>query len=264
LDKEQKPDIIVLLEWRDNRVGNDIRGRLKEFRLSTAVAVNGLARSNGVLIAAKTSFDDLRITPKASDKGELLLATFPAGLRLLAAYFPQKTAKSPFFQICVDEALKNDQTPFLLVGDLNTGRNDLDRQATGSRFHCAKMFEALVDQAKLVDLWRDEARTKLQKWTWESRKRNEFRVDHAFGNKPFLERYPRINCVYDHSPRIIKITDHSATEHLDDLVNLSATRVADHMLKAKSAHVVERFTRVRANIDPFLANSRRFICERAR
>ena len=39
---------------------------------------------------------------------------------------------------------------------------------------------------------------------------NGFRIDHAFGNRPFIERFGPIRCHYDHSPRAMKITDHSA------------------------------------------------------
>jgi exonuclease III len=205
-----KPDAAIFLEWRDNEIGKVIKRHVEKCGFMTANANSHTPRSNGVLFAAKTFFDYACVTPEGSDKGELLLVSFP-GLRLLAAYFPQKAAKSLFFQACQAESEKYDQMPFLLLGDLNTGRNDLDRQATGSRFHCATMFEALVDQSKLVDLWRDTNRDKLQEWTWESPgKCNGFRVDHAFANKPFMDRFGPIECYYDHEPRKSKITDHSA------------------------------------------------------
>jgi exonuclease III len=143
------PDVVALLEWRNNPIGKDIKRRLEGSGLSIAIGAAHTARSNGLLIAARTTFNPLRVTPKESDKGELLLVSF-AHLRLLAAYFPQKAAKSPFFQACRAEALKSHQMPFLLLGDLNTGRNDLDIEGNGARFHCADLFEALEYQSDLL------------------------------------------------------------------------------------------------------------------
>jgi hypothetical protein len=108
----------------------------------------------------------------------------------------------------MDEALKSDQIPFLFLGNLNTGRNDLDIEGGGVPFYCAHSFEALEGQAGLIDLWRAEHGTRRE-WTWRSR-RNGFRIHHAFGTRRFLDRYPSISCSYDHKPREIGITDHSA------------------------------------------------------
>jgi exonuclease III len=116
--------------------------------------------------------------------------------------------KARFFQSCMAKAAKSDQMLFLLLGDLNTGCNDLDVEGNGAPFYCADLFRALEGQSGLTDLWRAEHGMQRE-WTWRSR-RNGFRIDHAFGNKRFLDRYPSIACSYDHRPREIGITDHSA------------------------------------------------------
>jgi exonuclease III len=95
-----------------------------------------------------------------------------------------------------------------MVGDLNTGRNDLDIEGNGAPFHCADLFAGLNKTAGLTDLWR--ARNgDLRDWTWYSSKYG-FRVDHAFGNQAFIDRFPNFRCEIDHEPRLTKLTDHSA------------------------------------------------------
>jgi exonuclease III len=95
-----------------------------------------------------------------------------------------------------------------LLGDLNTGRNDVDREG-GTPFACVEQFDALQTRAGLVDLWRAQHGDTARDWTWRSPK-NGFRIDHAFGNAAFRERFQGIRCRYDHEPREMKITDHSA------------------------------------------------------
>jgi exonuclease III len=83
-------------------------------------------------------------------------------------------------------------------------------RSDGTPFDCVAEFKALP----LVDLWRLEHGDKRD-WTWRSpesatRRSNGFRLDHAFANAAFRERFPNIRCVYDHEPRDMKLTDHSA------------------------------------------------------
>jgi len=204
----QSPDIVVTPEWQDNTPGKLLKSGLEAIGFHVATAALLKARSNGVLLATKGALQSRRITPRRSERGELLLADIAVGLRLLAAYFPQGEAKGPFFKTCIDEAVLSGATPFLLLGDLNTGRNDVDVEGNGTPFVFANLFEALQKKAGLVDLWRAEHGDK-QEWSWKS-SRNGFRVDHAFSNVAFQKRFPTISCAYDHSPRQIGLTDHSA------------------------------------------------------
>ena len=202
------PDVLVLPEWRNNSSGRLILKALEHQGFTTASACRENPRANGILIATKYEFKSQRITSEASDYGELLLAEFSLGFRILAGYFPQGKLKAPFFQLCLDEAGRAREVPVLLIGDLNTGRNDLDVEADGTPFHCADLFESLESRGGLIDL-RRATNGKLQEWTWRS-KSNGFRIDHAFGNKCLLAHAGPIRCHYDHTPRNIKITDHTA------------------------------------------------------
>jgi exonuclease III len=148
------------------------------------------------------------MTPPSAGKGELILIELESTLRIMGCYFPQGRAKAPFFQQCIEVARGTKDVPFVIIGDLNTGRNDLDIEGRGAPFYCADLFEALTEQAELVDLWR-ACNGDHREWTWRSRV-NGFRIDHAFGNNAFLERFAAFRCSIDHEPRQTRLTDHSA------------------------------------------------------
>jgi exodeoxyribonuclease III len=130
------------------------------------------------------------------------------GLTILGCYFPQRMAKSPFFERCMEIALKETQQPLVMIGDFNTGRNDLDVEGSGTRFDCADQFIDLSVKSGLVDLWRFR-HGERREWTWRSAK-NGFRIDHAFGNEALLRRFPNYRCEIVHEPRVSGLTDHRA------------------------------------------------------
>jgi exonuclease III len=120
---ELSPDVIALPEWRNNAPGAVLKAGLeaKGFQTATAAA-NG---ANGVLFAAKRPFSFHCATPPGAAKGALLVADLDQ-LRMMAAYFPQAKFKGSFFASCEAQAAASHTIPFLLLGDLHTGRNDVD------------------------------------------------------------------------------------------------------------------------------------------
>jgi hypothetical protein len=76
-------------------------------------------------LAARNFTHSEIITPPASSSGDLVLLRLE-GLTILGCYFPQRMAKSPFFERCMEIALKETQQSLVVIGDFNTGRNDLD------------------------------------------------------------------------------------------------------------------------------------------
>jgi exonuclease III len=209
----RSPDVVVMPEWRDNPSGDVLRSGLEQRGFQVATAALLKKSSNGVLLAANRPFQFRCCTPEAADSGAMIVADFGSE-RMLAAYFPQDESKAPFFESCLSEAASSHSVPFLLLGDLNTGRNRADIEGSGVPFVCADQFEGLQTKAGLVDLWRLEHGDKSE-WSWYSpksttRQSNGFRIDHAFANAAFRERFPVIRCAYDHAPRDMKLTDHSA------------------------------------------------------
>ncbi len=199
-------DVCILCEWRSNLSGLAIQRVLQESGYQTA----GYSRSsseNGVLVATRSDAICSRLTPEASTKGEIVRVTI-SSLSLLCCYFPQRHEKKPFFDVVAHE-LGESSRPTILIGDLNTGRNDIDLEEGASSFYCADEFENLASVGEATDLWRLANGISAREWSWCSSK-NGFRIDHALGNAIFLTAYPEFRCWYDHSTRLDRISDHSA------------------------------------------------------
>jgi exonuclease III len=204
--KGRQPFATVLTEWRDNYSGQQIRKSLIADGFDAIATAQG-ERTNGVLLAARGFIASEIVTPPNSPAGALVLMRF-GGVAILGCYFPQRKAKSAFFARCKEIASKTPHLPLLVIGDFNTGRNDLDIEGNGARFDCADQFLGLSDQAGLIDLWRSREGDRRE-WTWRSAK-NGFRIDHAFGNQALVDRFPTYRCEIDHEPRLLGFTDHSA------------------------------------------------------
>jgi exodeoxyribonuclease-3 len=201
-------NVVVLPEWRNDDAGRRILEILKGSGFSTIATAQEKSKRNCVLLAANNFTKVQENTPANSPAGDLILIETAEQIRILGCYFPQGQAKAPFFRKCIEVASENVNSPLVLIGDFNTGRNDLDIEGTGTHFDCADLFIALNTEAGLTDLWRAR-HAKRQEWTWRSSV-NGFRIDHAFGNKTFITRFPAFKCEIDHEPRLSGFTDHSA------------------------------------------------------
>lgn len=204
--REQNADIVVLSEWREKPRGSAIEAALKSDGYD--VHSQDGKTTNGVLIAAREQFKATPVTPHDAQIGVLLKAQWKGGLTVIGAYLPLAIrAQREFLDVCMESAKQHSDAPFLLVGDLNTGCNDADFEAGATPFPCADAFVALTD-CGLIDQWRRHHG--MTEYTWRSRHRNGFRIDHALGNKAFQSRYASLGCDYDHSTRESKLSDHSA------------------------------------------------------
>jgi exodeoxyribonuclease III len=207
-----KPSAVVLPEWRNNPPGLKIRDWLTGIGFRTIAAERATrderSQITSLLLAATDLVGSADVTPQYSEAGDLIVGQMEQGIQLLGCYFPQRLAKVPFFKQCIQIAKSKADTPLVMMGDLNTGRNDLDIEGKGTKFDCVDLFDALTKEAGLIDLWRLRHGEK-QEWTWRSRV-NGFRIDHVFGNKEFISRFGTFRCDIDHAPRLSGLTDHSA------------------------------------------------------
>ena len=204
---QHNPSTIVLTEWRANEAGCCFAAWARSRGMQTAHQ-NDAGTANGILVASTHSFTAEPVTPTGCGSGSLMLARF-AGFDLLACYYPQRHAKRAFFARCARLSLQGGPRPFLMLGDLNTGNQDLDRSEGAGRFFCASDFDELTTCYGLSDLWRQCNGPTAREWTWLSRTRNGFRIDHAFANEAFVAT-TGATCRYDHRPRTENWTDHSA------------------------------------------------------
>ena len=116
--------------------------------------------------------------------------------------------KAPYFDAAIAAALRHKRRKFLVLGDLNTGNQHADREPAGVRYNCADQFDAFTNDHHLIDLWR-HSQGVAREWSWQSHRQNGFRLDHAFANRAFVKQHAP-HCVYDHTPRLSGLSDHSA------------------------------------------------------
>jgi exodeoxyribonuclease-3 len=204
----KSPSAVIATEWRNNVAGQHLRNRLTLDGFESNSVNPAVTQKNTLLIAARGMTNSVSVTPPDSPVGDLVSTSTEEGVRVLGCYFPQRMDKTPFFHRCFELAERNSHQPFIVIGDFNTGRNDLDIEGNGVPFYCADQFAGLHGQAGLADLWRLR-HGERRDWTWRSSK-NGFRIDHAFGNQAFVDRFPNFRCEIDHEPRVAKLTDHSA------------------------------------------------------
>jgi hypothetical protein len=129
----KSPNVVVLPEWRNDASGQRFREILTDSGLTTIAAVRGQSTRNSVLLAALDFTESWEVTPATSTAGDLILIEVAKRIRILGCYFPQRQAKAPFFQQCIEVASKNRHLPFVLIGDINTG-SDLDIEGAGAPF----------------------------------------------------------------------------------------------------------------------------------
>ena len=110
-------------------------------------------------------FQSSSVTPGAETAGTLLRVAL-GGWTMLACYFPLGEAKARYFQTCSNVAKAVGASPFLMVGDLNTGNQLADKTLDGARYACADRFDHLSVGDGLVDLWRRTQGSGAREWTW--------------------------------------------------------------------------------------------------
>jgi hypothetical protein len=147
--------------------GQHLRIRLTLGGLESYLAEPATSQINTVLLAARGIIGSQVATPLNSPVGDLVSISTEEGVSILGCYFPQRMDKAPFFHRCIELAIRNSHQPFVMIGDFNTGRNDLDIEGNGVPFYCANLFAGLPKQAGLTDLWRFRYGERRD-WTWRS------------------------------------------------------------------------------------------------
>jgi exonuclease III len=206
----QEPDHIVLSEWKYNDAGvYFIVSLIRAGYCVHPFCSFDKGKTSSVFFASKNNQHHANPvqSPDFGSK-ELGFITFPH-FSLCVCYFPLGKKKAPFFHACAKLAKDYQGKPFLLLGDLNTGCCSTDKEHGSTKFPCEDLFLDLTQKSHLTDLWRSQHGDATKEWSWRSSK-SGFRIDHAFVNEQFLDKFPQTKCTYDHTPREIGLSDHSA------------------------------------------------------
>jgi exodeoxyribonuclease-3 len=192
-------DVFMIQEFRDNIGGSRITTHLQNhgFQYHRPDGID--SNQNSILIAAK-ALEPVQLNSPPNRWS--IAAARVKDINFFNVYFPQKQGK----RIVYEWLLKNagDFKNTVLVGDFNTGRNDIDIQG-GSKFFCEVDFKKLSSEL-LVDVYRhlmgDE-----REYSWYSSAGNGFRIDHVLCTPDLLSRMHDVS--YDHVTRET-LTDHSS------------------------------------------------------
>jgi exodeoxyribonuclease III len=200
----QSADVLVLTEYRLNIAGNLIRSSLAERGYFYQAASSLDSTQNSVCIVSRLPFNVIGFDSGLGADSHRILAVQFESLSVVGVYFPQKEAKRPVFDSLKNKLLPKIGDLGLVLGDFNTGRPYEDEN--GETFHCADCFEALLS-AGLIDSWRSR-NPMVREFTWYSRAKNGFRIDHALSTPAFNANIQQVE--YLHESRELRITDHSA------------------------------------------------------
>lgn len=119
------------------------------------------------------------------------------------AYLPQAHAELPCWAL-IDRARRSEVD--LLIGDFNTGNNDLDKGPKGTKFIGPEMPGRPIASGYL-DVWRSLHPT-VREYSWFSLPGdNGFRLDYIFATPEIGQRVTV--CEFDHAPRLAGETGHS-------------------------------------------------------
>jgi exodeoxyribonuclease III len=196
-------DLLVVTEFRANDAGATLVAQLERAGYTTTHPV-GDPKQNGVLIASRTPID--RAAPFTRDLPDrhLWCAEFD-GTIICGVYLPQAHEKLPYWEALIDRARRSGID--LLIGDFNTGNNDLDKDPRGTKFIGPEMPGRLTATG-YTDVWRSLHPT-AREYSWFSRPGdNGFRLDYLFATPEIAGRVR--SCEFDHAPRLARETDHSA------------------------------------------------------
>lgn len=196
-------DILVVTEFRANDTGARLITQLERCGYVTSHP-GAEPKQNTVLIASRSPIDRSWAFSDELDARHLWCVDLD-GTAICGVYMPQDTAKLPYWEALIDRARRNGIN--LLVGDFNTGNNDLDKDPKGTKFIGPEMPARLVDSG-FIDVWRS-MHPDIREYSWFSRPGdNGFRLDYAFSTPEIAQRVT--TCEFDHDPRLAGETDHSA------------------------------------------------------
>ncbi|MGW4099089.1 endonuclease/exonuclease/phosphatase family protein [Mycobacterium sp. NPDC004974] len=195
-------DLLVVTEFRANDTGARLIAQLERAGYETSHP-SADPKQNAVLIASRTPIDRASRFSRDLSAHHLWCVEFD-GTIVGGVYLPQAHAKLPYWEALIDRARRS--AVDLLIGDFNTGNNDLDKDPKGTKFIGPEVPGRLIASG-YVDVWRSLHPT-VREYSWFGRPSdNGFRLDYIYAT-PEIARHVR-TCEFDHAPRLTAETDHS-------------------------------------------------------
>ncbi|MBU9763551.1 exonuclease III [Mycobacterium sp. TNTM28] len=195
-------ELLVVTEFRANDTGALLIAELERAGYETTHPAAGPTQ-NSVLIASRTPIDRAAAFTRDLDARHLWCAEVD-GVIVCGVYLPQAHAKLPYWEALIERARGSEVD--LLIGDFNTGNNDLDKDPRGTKFVGPQMPGRLIGSG-YIDVWRSLHPTDRE-YSWFSRPGdNGFRLDHLYATPEIAQRVKA--CEFDHAPRLAGETDHS-------------------------------------------------------
>ncbi|MCC6284929.1 MAG: endonuclease/exonuclease/phosphatase family protein [Phycisphaerales bacterium] len=205
---EFAPDVMVITEYRA-AMGGQVRGVLADHGWEHQVVTDAGAKRNGILVAGRTPLrrSEAPAPPSALGPKWLEVEAPVLGLGLAAAHIPEVregTRKVASWEFAMERCRANVGRPFVLIGDLNTGRTGQDEETP--MLTCSAFMGRLWTMG-FRDAWR-ELHPEGREYSWYSHLGHGFRIDHVLLS-PALAPALR-EAFYGHGVRESRQSDHSA------------------------------------------------------
>jgi exodeoxyribonuclease III len=197
-------DILVISEYRGGDSAERLRVALAALGYHYTTAAIPPPGGNGVLIAARHSFDDGGPVNDAVPEPYRMVRAHFGALSLYGIYMPNLLKKVPYWEALIAAvAAESLHAQAVAIGDFNTCRAFVDEP--GAIDACAHYMDA-VEAIGCCDLWRRRY-PDGREFSWYSTRGNGFRIDHAFLSPALAARAGEIR--YSHEERLSGLSDHS-------------------------------------------------------
>jgi exodeoxyribonuclease-3 len=198
-------DLLVVTEYRSHARGAIIEAALRAAGYHTSHP-GAPPAENSVLLASRAPIARAgHLAPDLCWPWLLWSLELPLGL-VTGVYMPGMKRKLPYWEAIL-RAVSGPEAPCLMLGDFNTGRNDLDKADEATPFVGAAYMTRL-EAAGYLDLWRSRHADRREYSYYSKPWNNGFRLDHAFATARIAGLVT--DCHYDHAPRERGLSDHSA------------------------------------------------------
>ena len=197
---QQKAQIVVLSEFRNNDTGQFIRQKLLELGYHFQFTSLGPSNTNSVLIASQLPCNSRLFLQRDQTYGHDVIAADFEAFHLYGVYLPHKK-KHQLFPLLQEETTKN--RPAIIMGDYNTGKNFIDQK--GDSFWYTPEL-AKLEKSGMQDAFR-HVHGEVEAYSWYSHQGNGYRYDHIYASEALIPLVKQ--CDYIHQAREEKLSDHS-------------------------------------------------------